>query len=889
MRVTEQATKKFKVAVVSLLLIFAVTAAQAQWPKPATPPTPATIPTFQTVPVGFDTLGFIEYASVDALCDPAPPAPLDTTAGVSSPAAAATPTPMPAAPTPAACKMAGGWIQVNNDTIRIPQNTVVVFPNTIMTWEEAFENNPTGVTGETGMALSDSLRLPGTYEVHIQGNIVHGAYIAGLVFISQQSANAFQGYIEAINYADGSFTVDGRRVQLNDPAIQITDLSGNLWNKGRYSIGQSPDRRFTADQSNSTVRADTGFPMCIPRVAPGTWTATLADGVTNSGMIDPYLGGFDDPQCPEINRSRDQTGAIRTTYTMNAPGSAPTIENPFPQDPYTEAPFEVGDFISIVGTLALDSQGVPYMSATQVVANVGIFTFPNTDPAYVEIGVLLEGAGGTADPSFPQEAARRTVVEGMMTDPLRNVDISAVDIDCSGNLVFRLPSWVSGFPVEQGLPLIGKKGRWRFRPNGGTFLPPTQFVAVQPSGSVPGVSNNGLVFNYYQLPNQQFVFPEPLISGNLPPRANLYDLPFLVNGTGPWPLPSSVFDSELIQLNARRAETPMPQPTQTIGQLNPFPDDATPAASCSPNNTPGASSQAVASFTSSATPITAGTLVTLSSAGSTPEKGPFLWAQIVNPGDPVVTITNPTSPTATFVAPVVSAPLSLGFSLTVGGGNTTQPSTTTFTIPIAAPPAGTAPSVSATSTPSSPVASAANVTMNAVGVDPSGGTLTFTWTQTAGPAVALTPAAADGSVQTFVSPTVPALVAPQALTFTVTATSPTIGLPTASTSITVVVNPVSDLITITHVLYSEAKARLVVEVDDFSPGVRLFATLAGPNGESPTINPATGQPYTGEMGPVIPFTTGVFTITFTNVPSPPLTTIRSSAGGTKTSGVTVTR
>ena len=889
MRVNQQVTKIFKVAVVSLLLIFAVTAAQAQWPKPTTPPTPATIPAFQTVPIGFDTLGFIEYASVDAMCDPVPPTPpLDTTAGVSSPAP--TPTPTPSAPTPAACKTSGGWIQVNNDTIRIPQNAVVVLPNTYNTWEELFENNPTGVAGETGMALSDTVRLPGTYEVHVQGNIVKGQYIAGLVFISQQSANGMMGYIESMNYADGSFVINGHRVQINDPAIQITDLNGNIWNKGRYSTGQSPDVRFTSDQGNTTIRAQTGFPMCIPRVAPGTWTATLADGVTSSGTVDPYLGGFDDPQCPEVNRPRDETGAIRTIYTMNAPGDAPTIDNPFPQDPYTEVPFEVGDFVSIIGTLELDTQGNPYVSATEVVANLGVFTFPGTDPAYVVIEVLLQGAGGVGDPSFPQEAARRTRVEGMMTDPLRNVDISAIDIDCNGNLVFRLPMWVSSFPVEQGLPLIGKKGRWRFRPNGGTFLPPVQNVGAQISGTVAGVNNNGLVFNSYQLPNPEFIFPEDLVSGNRPPRANFNDLPFLVNGTGPWPNVGSVFDSELIQLNARRSEVPVPQPTQTVGQLNPFPDDVTPAVSCSPNSVPGGVAQAVASFTSSATPITAGTTVTLSSAGSTPVNGPFLWAQVVNPGDPVVTIVNPTSPTATFIAPVVGpAGLSLGFSLTVGGGNTTAPSTTTLSVPIAAPAPGTAPSVFATSTPVSPVASAANVTLNATGVDPSGGTLTFTWTQTAGPAVALVPGAADGSVQAFVAPTVPDLVAPQALTFTVTATSSTVGLPTASTSITVVVNPVNDLITVAHVRYIEKIARLVINASDFTPGVRLFVTLAGPNGESPTINPATGQPYTGEMGPVIPFATGVFTIRFTNVPPPPLTTIRSSAGGIVTSGVTITR
>lgn len=884
MRMNEQTTKIFNVAAVSLLLMFAMTVAQAQWPKPATPPTPATIPSFQTVPAGFDTLGFIEYASVDSLCTPAPSVTLNTTAGISSPVA--TPTPTPAAPAPAACRTSGGWIQVNNDTIRIPQNTVVIFPNVMMTWEEAFENNPTGVAGESGMALSDSVRLPGTYEVHVQGNIVHGTYIAGLVFIAQRAGSAYQGYIESINYADGSFIVNGKRIQINDPVMQITDLSGRLWNKGRYSIGQSPDTRFAVDQGNPTVRADTGYPMCIPRVAPGTWTATLADGVTSTGTVDPYLGGFDDPQCPEVNRPRSQTGAIRTIYTMNAPGGGPEVDNPFPQDPYTEAPFEVGDFISVAGTLELDSQGVPYMSATQVVADLGIFTHPNTDPAYLDIDTLLEGAGGTPDPSFPQETARRNVVEGMMTDPLRNVDISAVDIDCNGNLVFRLPAWVSGFPVEQGLPLIGKKGRWRFRPNGGTFLPPTQNVAVQISGSVPGLTNNGLVFSYYQLPNTQFIFPEALVSGDLPPRSNFGDLPFLVNGTGPWPLPTSVLDSELIRLNARRAEVPVAQQTQTIGQLNPFPDDVVPAVVCSLNNTPGGVSQAVASFSGSTTPITAGTLVTLNSTGSSPSNGPFQWTQIVNPGDPLVTINNPTSATATFIAPVVSSPLSLGFSLTVGGGNTTQPSTTTFTVPVTVPPPGTSPSVFATSSPASPIVSAANVTLTATGVDPSGGTLTYNWQQTAGPAVAMSPAAVDGSVQKFIAPTVPALVAPQALTFTVTATSSTTGLPPATTSITVVVNPVSDFILITSVRYIATKASLVITASDNTPSVRLFATLAGPNGESPTMNAATGQPYTGEMGPVIPFAVGSFTITFTNVPSPPMITIRSSAGGMVSSGLT---
>ncbi len=86
-----------------------------------------------------------------------------------------------------------------------------------------------------------------------------------------------------------------------------------------------------------------------------------------------------------------ETGSlIRTIYTMNAPGDAPTVDNPFPQDPYTEVPFEVGDFVSMIGTQLslIRSRYSHIMSATEVVANLGVFTFPNVDPAYIVVEVL---------------------------------------------------------------------------------------------------------------------------------------------------------------------------------------------------------------------------------------------------------------------------------------------------------------------------------------------------------------------------------------------------------------------------------------------------------------------------------------------------------------------
>lgn len=895
MQSTQKWIRVFTLAGPMLLSAYLTAGSLSAQVKPLVPPRPALVPASQTVAPGFSALGYIQYASVDQMCDVSAAAtPLDTTPGT----VVSSITPLPS-PTPAGCKTSGGWLEINGNVIRVPANTVVLFPNSFQTWEEVFEHNPGAVMcngtsctlnapvrGESGIALADTVRPIFLFQAQVQGQIVNGTYIAGIVQISQLAGNGMQGFIENINYADGSMTVNGIRVQINDPALQIQDMNGDLFNKGRYSIGQSPDIRFAADQNNTTIRSQTGFPMCIPRLAPGTYPA----GPGPTGTFDPYLQGLDDPQCPERNRPRDAFGNLLYVFTMNAPGATPTVDNPFPQDPYTEVPFEVGDFVSITGTQFQDAAtALTYMSATQIVDNLGVYTFPNADPAYVDIDVLLQGTGGTPDPAFPQEAARRAVVEGFSTDPLRNVDISAVDIDACGNLSFRLPTWVSNFPVEQGLPLVGMRGRWRFLPNGGTFLPPVQNVAVEVSGGKINVQNNGLVYGYYQLPNPDFVFPEQLIPGSAPVSYNLKDLPFLVSGTGPWPTPSSVFDSQLIQTGSKRAEVPQPQPTQTIGQLSPWPDKGTPPPVQACNTKDPKSAHAVAGFSAAADPIIPGIVVTLSAQGSFPLSGPFAWSQIVNPGDPIITIMNAGSSTATFIVPAVSEPLNLTFQLTVGQEGAFSPATASLVVPVSVAPPNTPPRVTAIATPNPVIGDGSSiVTLTAAGVDPNGGTLTYRWTAPSG--ITLTSAAADGSKQTFVAPSVPPLGALQTLNFTVVATSSIAGVPpSAAEKIAVTVDPSVDRVTILHVRYIKSFARLIVDAADFSPGVTLTATLAGPNGEAPVINPATGSPYSGAMGPVIPFAQGEFSITFTNVPAPALVTVTSSAGGSVSSGVTVTQ
>src|SRR4029453_2328571 len=100
-------------------------------------------------------------------------------------------------------------------------------------------------------------------------------YVAGLVFIAQQSMNSGAGFINFIDYEKGELRVGGTigdsstgaRVIINDP-------------QGKFAPQRNDDPRFTIDEENPTVRSDTGYPMCVPRF----------------GEADT------DPNCPQTNR-----------------------------------------------------------------------------------------------------------------------------------------------------------------------------------------------------------------------------------------------------------------------------------------------------------------------------------------------------------------------------------------------------------------------------------------------------------------------------------------------------------------------------------------------------------------------------------------------------------
>ena len=353
----------------------------------------------------------------------------------------------------------GGTAVIDSITITIPCNMIVQMPAATFTWADLLNPSSFGSIQAPPASLTlastqstPQFSFPST-EMHVDGNVVAGRHIAGLVFISQQSLNSGTGYITGFDYENAVVFVSNTRggastarLQINDP--KITDPADPAFGTGRYSAGISPDTRFAVDQQNPTIHAITGYPMCVPRTHPAASNdprcpqknrplANVPFNCRNFGSAGVAL--------PTLREMAPPTAAQKycSNFVMKAPPGTPQsqtvpaayIATASEPDARQQAPLEIGDLITWSGTLLKgDHQGpggTDTISVHTIDANVGIFTQPGTLPVYLVLGEFKISAESPLvfGAAIPQEPLDRLVVEGSVTDVTSIVDAYLVDID----------------------------------------------------------------------------------------------------------------------------------------------------------------------------------------------------------------------------------------------------------------------------------------------------------------------------------------------------------------------------------------------------------------------------------------------------------------------------
>ncbi|KAJ7621999.1 hypothetical protein DFH06DRAFT_770088 [Mycena polygramma] len=431
---------------------------------------------------------------------------------------------------------AGGTITVDGFKITVPKNTLVTLPSITVAWSELFQNN------QPQLPLLGSV----TWEATVFGNNVNGEKIAGLIYIVQESAQVLQGFITSMD-VNGHFVVD-RTLDcvLNDPT-------------GTYGPAYTANPLWSVDPTNPSVRASTGYPVCIPRSAT-------------------------DPDCPKTNRPVDAAGNYKTTWTYPAPGSGAL-------NPKIMAPLAVGDYITFSG---IKTDGGSF-AIYSLEANLGIYTTPGTKPAYLTVE---EVNYAVPDPIAGVEIAETRAVV-FTTDQTTTVNWFAIDVDpCTGAVTERaLGSPTQGSAVAPIGKIVYRLGK---TPAG---APPRQVGFRYSSyGSVTEVGPRGVAEGGFTQPIFNFIFPEILNFGAKQIPLEFDAIPFLAQGGGPF-----AFGNPLT--------TPLDTPGPVVGQLSPWPGRPTPKAVVCPA-TPAAGTGA---GTTTGTTTGAGT-GTAPGTGTTAEK-----------------------------------------------------------------------------------------------------------------------------------------------------------------------------------------------------------------------------------------------------------------------------
>ena len=460
--------------------------------------------------------------------------------------------------TPGTSRLSSAKMMVNGITVVIPNNLIVQMPASYLTADDIFvmakptitERLPgeacpgTAGTRRSGLAVLDcdgpKPAALASFEAEIAGNIVGTVYIAGLVKITQQALNAGNGYIQKIDLSTGEIFVSGNPDAVPGSASSPTDarlkLNDAVGRFGRQTSSPSgpptaalpEDGRFTADTDNPTMHAESGYPMCVPRSTAN------------------------DPLCPDANRPPGTGGAPSRLFVMDTVPLVTTVPvaisiQPCPAcDPSQQAPFKEGDYVTYQGTVASDAQGL-YTSAHTVVASVGIFTKPGDKvrPGYVSQEVSLIGTMGPTVLPFNQEGQDRLRVEAFSTDPSRELNIYAIDVNpADGSKTLRFlgkPNKRQGALGRYRL-ILGKNAA-ALKAGGGTLGAPRELVITFDKGDgttfdgMPAPTGptaaNGLVWGQFTAPVGEYIFPENKVMGEPRIPNNFECLSFLQLGSGP--------------------------------------------------------------------------------------------------------------------------------------------------------------------------------------------------------------------------------------------------------------------------------------------------------------------------------------------------------------------
>jgi hypothetical protein len=598
-----------------------------------------------------------------------------------------------------------------------------------------------------------------------------------------------------------------------------------------------------------------GYPICIPSVNPLNPIIDPISGAQIKPGIDPACPMYNRPVAPNCKSfdpltglpgfGPQPTGSFCTTWVMDKPGAH--AADGVSTDPNVAAPLVIGDIIIFHGTLKADARG-PYISAHTIEANLGIYTQPHTQPAYVFVESLIVGTGGGTVGGIAVESTQRIAWVGFSTDPTELVDFYAVHQDP-----------VSGVESDYFLgtydPCCTPLGRFRSPVNNlGVFGDPTRnYRAVsrtmcQPPGihapNTPQLqtrcmlappaapdptavqanilqNGNGLTVGKYLLPNFEYIFGENLAFGGPIIPANLQDLPFLFCGSGPLDGPAAAATSPVVgQLDPPPWALPMADPPFHLSLCK----DAA-SVGAAPGTAVVVAPQPVPAVINSIT-----------ATGSVIADG-LAHAVTLN-----VTATNPNTP-ATLMSYAWSTN-SAGVSMSCGTCTATAGTSpnrmvatirTTSTNPIVftvavnngvLPVAVSSITVNVAPKSSKPpvmvqqgfTQSGAIVTLNATakasnGVSP----ITLSFRQIFGPEVGIGPVTLTGLPPNQVGTaqvTIPVSISAKTYTFVAVATDPSNGLSTTSGSIVVRTPAVlSDVVTITNVAYRPIVSRVGAPAD----------------------------------------------------------------------------